>query len=164
MTQTHLEHGSAIFSQDRRYRYLLTREWDDTLPMLCWIGLNPSVADADKLDPTLRRVIGFAKRDGYGSVLVGNAFALVTPYPRVMRRKGFGAVGPDNNRQLLAMAYRADRVVVGWGVGGAYLGRGEAVDELLTQAGHSLWCWGHTKEWCPAHPLYLPKDVPLQRY
>ena len=43
------------------YRYTLTRVWDLALPTVTFVLLNPSSADAVRLDPTLRRCVTFAK-------------------------------------------------------------------------------------------------------
>lgn len=73
----------AEFSPDRRYRYILTRRWSPA-PMLGCIGLNPSTADELQDDPTVRRWMGFARRDGFGGIVVGNLFAFRATNPRVM--------------------------------------------------------------------------------
>ena len=41
---------SAILSTDRKYRYVLTRIWDETKPTVVFIGLNPSIADEETDD------------------------------------------------------------------------------------------------------------------
>ena len=62
---------TAVISADERYRYLLRRDWTpgDTLGV---IMLNPSTADAQVDDATIRRCIGFAGAHGCGSLLVAN--------------------------------------------------------------------------------------------
>jgi hypothetical protein len=67
--------NAAIISEDNQYRYQLLRVWDETLPRILFIMMNPSTADATKDDPIIRRVISFAKSWGYGGVYVGNLFA-----------------------------------------------------------------------------------------
>jgi len=59
---------STIISPCGKYRYLLERKWGIGLPCVTWIMLNPSTADAEKDDPTIRRCIGFSKAWGYGSL------------------------------------------------------------------------------------------------
>lgn len=74
--------SGAVFSdENRKFRYALWRIWDITLDGLLFIGLNPSTAEHVKDDPTVRRLIGFAKTWGFGSLFVGNLFSLVTPDP-----------------------------------------------------------------------------------
>ena len=46
---------NAILSDDRKYRYVLSRNWDETKPTVLFIGLNPSIADESEDDPTIRR-------------------------------------------------------------------------------------------------------------
>lgn len=55
------EKRSAIFSDDRVYRYTLEIVWDDGKPLAQFIGLNPSTADEVKDDPTIRKCKQFAK-------------------------------------------------------------------------------------------------------
>ena len=52
--------SDAFFSKDRLYRYALWRIWDNELPKVLFIGLNPSTADEVKDDPTIRRCIRYA--------------------------------------------------------------------------------------------------------
>ena len=58
--------GTALFSPCQRFRYTLTRTWDETKSGVAFICLNPSTATATEDDPTIRRCIGFAKTWGYG--------------------------------------------------------------------------------------------------
>lgn len=50
---------SAYFSKDRVYRYDLWRQWDASRGYAMFVGLNPSTADEDNDDPTVRRCIGY---------------------------------------------------------------------------------------------------------
>ncbi|WP_030186512.1 DUF1643 domain-containing protein, partial [Streptomyces capuensis] len=50
--------GAAVFDRSRIYRYLLTRVWDPSRPLLVYLMLNPSTADATTADPTIRRCTG----------------------------------------------------------------------------------------------------------
>ena len=51
----------ALLSEDRKYRYLLSRAWDEAKPTVLFIGLNPSTADEETDDPTIRKCINYAK-------------------------------------------------------------------------------------------------------
>lgn len=151
--QTHLEHGSSFDGGDPRCRFMLTREWDHEKPTVLWIGLNPSTADADKLDPTLRRVLGFAQRDGFGRLLVGN----VTPYRSTDPNKHPPTEVETmqvNDEYLLAAAQEADKIVAGWGVHAAPYGWDLHVEGLLRE--YDLYTWGTTQGGQPRHPLYPP--------
>jgi hypothetical protein len=63
------------------YRYRLTKTWDRSQPQVTWVMLNPSTATADTDDPTIRRVVGFSRRWGFGSAVVVNLFALRATQP-----------------------------------------------------------------------------------
>ena len=66
---------SAILSACGLYRYTLTR--DAALlgsGRMLFISLNPSVADAERNDPTVRKDIGFASRAGARYVDLGNLY------------------------------------------------------------------------------------------
>jgi hypothetical protein len=51
-------------SSDGLYRYNLIREWNDCQPRLGVIALNPSKADGTIDDQTVRKLMGFASRNG----------------------------------------------------------------------------------------------------
>jgi hypothetical protein len=150
--------GTATISADGAYRYLLTRRWDDG-PVMAWIMLNPSTADAADDDPTIRRCVSFARRDGCTAITVVNLFALRAASPRVLLASG-DSVGPDNDSFLLERA-RGSRVVAAWGAHGSHRGRGREVADMLTSVGVPLLCLGVTSGGQPRHPLYLPAATPL---
>ena len=56
----------ADFSEDRKYRNALWRIWDSKKSLVMFVGLNHSSANENTDDPTIRRVISFAKAWGYG--------------------------------------------------------------------------------------------------
>lgn len=127
------------------------------------ILLNPSTADANRDDPTLRRCIGFAREWGYGALEVVNLFAYRATRPQDLRRAR-DPVGTANDRHLLAAVKRAERVVGAWGVHGVFAGREAGVMAMLAQAEVRLFCLGRTQGGHPRHVLYLPKHTPLAPY
>lgn len=153
--------SGAVISDCGTYRYRLSRKWDASLPTLAWIMLNPSTADGVEDDPTIRRCIGYAEDWGYGSIVVGNLFALRATDPSELEAHP-EPVGPENDDHLQAICEGADRVMVAWGTNGGLENRDQEVVELLkgvqlealdtTQAGH------------PNHPLYQPSDAKPEPY
>ena len=93
---TKLIYSDAKFSKDRIYRYALWRIWDDTLPKLLFIGLNPSTADEINDDPTMRRCIRFSKDLGYGGFIMGNIFAYRSTDPKKLKTIN-NPIGKRNN-------------------------------------------------------------------
>lgn len=134
------------------YRYTLTRVWDPTLPVITFVLLNPSTADEAQLDPTLRRCVGFAKREGFGGMLILNLYAFRTKDPKVMMAAP-DPIGPDNDRVL---ANVTGTVVAGWGTKAEPARVSQAV-ALLPR----LQALGVTKKGHPQHPLYVPANAPL---
>lgn len=145
------EFASAAADIRGEYRYSLTRVWDPTVPNITFVLLNPSTADADQLDPTLRRCVTFAKREGFGGMVIRNLYAFRTKHPEVMLAAD-DPVGPDNDR-ILASA--TGTVVAGWGANAAPARVAEAL-ALLPRL-HVL---GTTKDGHPRHPLYVRADAP----
>lgn len=155
--------AGADFSPNRSYRYRLWRTWDPSLPIFAWCMCNPSIADEDDLDPTLRKVLGFTQRFGGGGFIVVNLFALVSTDPKGLATARY-PVGPENDRAILSAWLDASRFIVGWGkVGGRYHWR--VTDVLTKLADGVVWtpgklqCLRTTKEGHPEHPLYVPYTV-----
>lgn len=149
--------GRATFDETRTYRYTLHRRWAARGERICFCLLNPSTADEFKLDPTLTRCLGYARRWGFNAMEVVNIFALRSTDPGALREHD-DPVGPGNDRAIRTAARRADRVVVGWGAHGALLDRGDAVADLLAPICDPV-CFGLTNAGAPRHPLYLRKDL-----
>lgn len=145
---------SAVISSCGAYRYELTRRWDVTLPRVGWIMLNPSTADAEQDDPTIRRCIAFAKTWGYGGIVVRNLYALRATDPSELWKHP-RPTGPDNDSHLLDSV--DDPITVcAWGVHGK---RGNTVINALSDAGAALHYLELTKAGVPKHPLYLRGDL-----
>lgn len=154
----------ADLSPCGRYRYRLWRRWGSGDSAL-FVMLNPSTADADIDDPTIRRCIGFARRWGFGGLEVVNLYGARATDPDEIDA-WHDPIGRDNDRAILDAAARAALLVCAWGATVRrlrFLARGldrerEVLDLL---AGHRLHCLGTTKGGHPRHPLYVRGDVGL---
>ena len=145
---------SALFSDNRKYRYILWRTWDSKVGYAMFIGLNPSTADENIDDPTVLRCMGFAKAWGYGSLCMTNLFAYRATNPKDMRKTDY-PIGSENDHFLKSMATSASIVIAAWGINGSFLQRDKEVANLIPHL-HILRL---TKDKSPAHPLYLPKNL-----
>lgn len=160
---------TAQFSPNRKYRYLLIRTWDEKLPNLGLIMINPSNADEETDDPTIRRCIALAKNLGYGSIWVGNLFAYVCSQPNNMfalqRNEGVDVVGPDNLVYLEHLFENVDACICAWGNNG---NKGiEAKDEIAFLSRRNkvpLYAFQLTKTGEPQHPLYLPNNTDVSSF
>lgn len=145
------------------YRYNLTRRWGPGLLVL-WVMLNPSTADARALDPTLRRCAGYARRWGYGGMVIRNLFALRSTDPKGLRDAD-DPVGPAND-DWLGLHPSVDGIgltMVGWGqhvlktVRPEHRMRWFEAARLLTDPHCVGRCAGTPG--MPKHPLYQPADA-----
>ena len=147
--------GRAGFSRCGDYRYWLRRCWDTQRPQCAFIGLNPSTADAQLDDPTLRRCIGFAQDWGFGSLLLVNLFSYRCTDPRHLKRAS-DPIGSGTSGWIRRAELESKLVVVAWGNGGLFLNRGKNVLNKLDRP-H---CLGTTRQGMPRHPLYCPRHTP----
>jgi hypothetical protein len=153
--------SAANISGCGRYRYWLTRTWDESRPKVTFVMLNPSTADAEKDDPTIRRCIDFAKRWGCGGLCVVNLFAYRSSKPVALATVE-DPVGPGNDDVILNMS-RNRRVIVAWGATGAKYGKRRIPQVLKLLDGQSVECLKLTDDGHPWHPLYVPADtVPIR--
>ena len=144
----------AIYSDCERYRYQLTRTWDETGRRAHFIMLNPSTATEVQNDPTVERCERRARALGFGAFRVTNIFAWRDTDPRAMR-KAADPVGPANDAAILEGSDWADQIICAWGTHGEHLGRGAQVEALLRAAHHDLFHLGLSKAGHPKHPLYI---------
>lgn len=147
--------GSAVISECGRYRYELTRRWDDG-PVLEFDMLNPSTAGADYDDNTIRRCVGFAQRWGYGALLVRNLYPLRATNPEAL----LGYRAPDWESALRKnLDYlnddSADCTIAAFGTHAAVLEWFNAGHRIRR---HRMFCLEVTKYGWPKHPLYVPSN------
>lgn len=150
---------SAVISECRKYRYELRRIWDESKPLVLFIGLNPSKADAEDDDNTSRVCINYAKRWGYGGLLLGNLFA-VRSTDQAGLFKAEDPVGPRNDNALAELQNQAALVVCAWSGSGHYQARDRAVLGTLRDP-H---CLVRLKSGHPGHPLYKSGALQPIRY
>lgn len=145
----------ASLSKDGLHRYSLFRIWDPTKPMVLFVMLNPSTADAEKDDNTIRKCTAMVRGwERYGGFLVGNLFSQRTPSPAALWEMDLEARGPRvrNNKALREMASACAFSVVAWGDHGLRVpGR---VMEVLAELKdpHALRL---TKRGAPWHPSFM---------
>lgn len=153
--------GATIVGE---FRYRLWRTWDETRPHLLWVLLNPSIANDQLDDPTLKRCKAFSKEWGYGALEIVNLFAFRATHPQDLYTTP-DPIGAMNDFHIADAATRATRTIVAWGTSGIYQQRDQAVLALLHHhASQSLYCLGTTRNGCPRHPLYIPHSAVLVPY
>lgn len=158
--------SGAVFSDsNRKYRYSLWRKWQPMMggDNLLFIGLNPSTANDIKNDPTIRRMIGFAKAWGFDGLFVGNLFSLVSADPNALwLLQSVEQVNGPNDMAIKRMRELSTLVLIGWGAWGNNAGK--RPEQVLALIGEPVYCLKVIKNGEPIHPLYLPLDSKLIRY
>jgi hypothetical protein len=157
----------AIIEGDGKYRLLLWRVFDDYVRPMVFCMLNPSTADANTDDATIRRCCGFARREKAGGLIVVNLSPWRATDPRDLERAykdGLDVEYEQRNRlAILAAIDIGSPFVLAWGGGirpwmedTAMWTRGKLGDRAL--------CLGKTQKGDPRHPLMLAANTPLEAY
>lgn len=161
---------SATLSECGQYRYRLDRQVAPLLvtkPVL-FIGINPSTADAEDDDATIRKMIGFVSRWGYSSFLVGNVFAYRATDVRELAAVPDPSGGTENINHLTAMIDECEFVVPCWGNESKVPRRLHAhfhiVRTMLRLYQKPVYTFGLTQSGDPKHPLMLPYTTELVRW
>ena len=157
---------SAIISDCSKYRYKLHREWDKKKGKVLFIMLNPSTADSNNNDLTTIRCMNFARKWGYGGIMIGNIYPFRAKKPKDLRKwlnegsdYAFWKSGDDNRNHVQDMMSQCDLTVCAWG------GNHPGVPEMLEYTSGL-----HYLELCddgitPKHPLgNLSKDLVPKQY
>ena len=150
---------NATFSSCRTYRYSLSRIWDKKKKYVLFIGLNPSTANEEEDDPTIRRCVNYSKDWGYGGFIIVNLFAYRTTLPSNLKKVKY-PVGSENDKYIVKLSKKADITVAAWGDNGNLYNRDKQVLSLVP----NLLCLKINKSGQPAHPLYLKKDLKLTKF
>lgn len=167
-------HGDAMFAgPDDRYRPILTRKWVNMftagtrLPnnFALWIGLNPSVADANVNDPTINRAIDFSMGWDFDGLAMMNVLDYRATHPEDLLKPGVEPRSKINLPLIRDTAKQAAKIICAWGNIHRSLSH-YAVDleSALRADGHTLWCLGHNKGGTPKHPLYIKGDTQLVEF
>jgi hypothetical protein len=129
--------------------------------------LNPSTADGQTDDPTIRKCVGFTKRWGGGALVVVNLFSFRATDPKDLIDYGGTVVGPDNEGWISRavegkVCPNVDKIVCAWGPKGVFLRGSDRMRRFLSNK--PLWAIRLAKGGEPCHPLMLPYWEPLKPY
>ena len=150
------------------YRYILGTRWQK--PLIC-IGINPSTAQPDDLDNTLKSVQRIALGNGYDSFLMFNVYAQRATDPDAMEKVCNPLLHRENMEAFRYVLSLSDSPAI-WAAWGAVIEkRGylkDCVRDMLDigrKYGAQWYCAGAiTKKGHPHHPLYLRKDEKLRPF
>ena len=159
MTADLLMKRGAELSQCCKYRYMLYRTWNPEKARLSFVMLNPSTADSETDDATIRVCMGRAQRMGFGGIRITNLFHFRATKPEDL----FKADDPIGNHPFYdnwyawACSYPVEMVIAAWGHHGTYRDRDRQVISMISMDyGKPLYALRLTKDGHPCHPLRIP--------
>ncbi len=154
----------AEFSPCGKYRYYLSRIWDTQLPLAMCIGLNPSTANSEEDDPTIRNLTELLKNNGYGGFYMMNLYALISSKPEVLYHVSDNL--KDNDYWLVKIAPICQDVIFCWGSFKNISARVKKVQQIIPNIIPK--CFGKSKKGNPIHPLaatvWMKKKCKIQQY
>lgn len=155
---------NATISDCGKYRYLLRRTWDNTKPLVLFCMLNPSTADAEVDDATIRSCVRLSKGMGFGGLEVVNLMAWRATDPKHIPPMPSEALGSDNPRTVNAAVVRCETIICAWGAHPYAKRFAGGMMDLVKLNGKQAQCFGVTKDGAPKHPLYIKSGTPLVAY
>tara|TARA_B100000686_G_C16802696_1_gene987323 strand:+ start:3537 stop:3995 length:459 start_codon:yes stop_codon:yes gene_type:complete len=146
----------ALLSRDKKYRYSLTRIWDDSQKKILFIMLNPSSADSQNDDPTIRRLISFTKKWGFGGFWVCNLYPYRTSSIKELY-KSLSSMQNKNKIQIKNHILKTNLIVYAWG-------NTEKEPNWLKKNVKKPFCIDKNINGSPKHPLYISSNKKLIYY
>lgn len=144
------ENRGAEFSADKKYRYALWRIWDESKPIVMFIGLNPSIANGTTDDPTIQSVRRISQHNGYGGFYMMNLFTIISSDPKILENQNSWGDFINDKERLTEVSKKCESIVFAWGNIKQAQGRGS---EIIAHFLDAL-CIGKNKNNSPKHPLY----------
>ncbi|MFC3227378.1 DUF1643 domain-containing protein [Marinibaculum pumilum] len=163
--------GAATFAGPGdcyRLRLIRDRETAPYAPYALWVGMNPSTAEAEVDDPTIRRELAFTEQWPVGAYWKINVGDYRATDPRALRSAPVPLVAPGSLRRKVNTARVAKLVVMAFGrLPPVLLPHGRNLVEAFAEAGIDMLCLGVTADGSPKHTLArgrhrIPNDAPLQ--
>jgi hypothetical protein len=145
----------AKFSIDKKHRYELSRHWDLSKSDILFIMLNPSIANEDIDDPTIKRLISFTREFRHGGFFVANLFTYITPYSKTLDT----SIGLTklNLKTIKNLVNKVDEVIYAWG-------NSIKEPQELKNLVKNPKCFGKNLNGTPKHPLYLSSNSKLIKF
>ena len=150
------------------YRYILGTRGEN--PLIC-IGINPSTAEPDNLDNTLKSVERIALGNGFDSFIMFNVYAQRATNPDAME-KVYNPLLHQENLEAFRYVLSISKKPAIWAAWGAIIEKRKYLPECvrdMVAAGQEFGATWHcagaiTKKGHPHHPLYLRKDEKLKPF
>lgn len=102
----------AMFSEDKKHRYILRKEWDKNKGRSCVIMINPSSADGIVIDLTTQLVVNNISKLGDGSVDILNLYSMVG---RLSTRAEKEENRTENIKAIMQSCDKATKIILAYG-------------------------------------------------
>jgi hypothetical protein len=156
-----MKQSNAIFSEDKNYRYVLSRIENPQKEIIMFVGLNPSTANESKNDATITKITKIVRNNGFGGFYMLNLFGIVSAYPEILTKDIVASVG-DNDKYLLEYSQKVNKIVFCWGGFKEAKERAEIVKKMFP---NKNLCYLHlNKDESPKHPLYCADLQEIKQY
>ena len=150
------------------YRYVLGTRGKN--PLIC-IGINPSTAEPDNLDNTLKSVDRIAKSNGFDSFIMFNVYPQRATDPNDMHMEIDNNLHEENMKEFENLLSTIESPVL-WAAWGTIIEKRTYLPYCLQemvkigQKHKARWvCAGkQSKAGHPHHPLYLKKTEPVKDF
>lgn len=158
----------ALFSSCRKYRLFLFRQWDEKLPLVMFIGLNPSTANETENDPTIKSVGRISKNNGYGGFYMMNCFPIVSTDPKVCKDFYTSGVPYEhhqfaiNQQKLKEVGAICKDIVFAWG--NFKVVKQCRRDKELSEMFPNAMALFINKNGSPKHPLYCKSETKIIKW
>lgn len=143
--------SDACISLDKKFRYWLKRTWDNDKPMVAYLMLNPSYADAHVNDTTINNCIAIAKNNGYGGLHVVNIFAYREPQKGELKSESY-PVGTENDFHIKDIFSQVNEIILAYGNPDNKIVKERIKEVLGFITNQKLKCIEKTKDNYPLHP------------
>jgi len=157
----------AKFSNDGKYRFYLSRIWDDSLNKVCYICLNPSIADENKDDKTVTMLINITKNNNCGGFFILNLsdYILTNEFEQFALTDEFERIPRPQNPYIDPIIVQSDILCFAYGnVKLKILERFQKRLEFLKMLNQEKYCLGLNKNGSPKHPSRLSNNTVLQLF
>ena len=150
------------------YRYILGTRGKN--PLIC-IGINPSTAQPDDLDNTLKSVERIALGNSFDSFIMFNVYAQRATDPDAME-KTYNPLLHKENLEAFRYVLSISKTPAVWAAWGTIIEKRDYLPDCVRDMvaagqayGASWYCAGKvSKKGHPHHPLYLRKDEKLKDF
>lgn len=154
----------VVLSEDDKYRYCLTKIWEENKKRATVMMLNPSKANELKCDKSVMNISNYLIDNNYGIMDIVNLFSYMTIYPNELGQRE-QKYEKFNNQYITMAAERSDIIIIAWGSDSKkYITRKREVENMFIPYKYKLKCFEDEEGRKPRHPRDLGVKWTLEKY